>query len=87
MANADPDIFLFDEPFAGLFPHMVKIVEDVLKELKEHGKTVILIEHNMNLIREMCDYVFVMDSGKLLAEGEPDKVLAEKQVIEAYLGE
>ncbi len=87
MVDADPDIFLFDEPFAGLFPHMVKIVEDILKELKEHGKTVILIEHNMNLIREMCDYVFVMDSGKLLAEGEPDKVLAEKQVIEAYLGE
>jgi len=87
MVDADPDIFLFDEPFAGLFPHMVKIVEEILRELKKHGKTVILIEHNMNLIRELCDYIFVMDSGKLLAEGEPDKVLAEKEVIEAYLGE
>jgi len=87
MVDADPDIFLLDEPFAGLFPHMIKIVESIVKELKEQGKTIILIEHNMNLIRELCDYVFVMDEGRLLAEGEPDKVLEERKVIEAYLGE
>lgn len=85
--DGESDIFLFDEPFAGLFPHMVKIVESILQELKIQGKTIILIEHNMNLIRNLCDYVFVMDSGKLLAEGEPEKVLSKKEVIEAYLGE
>lgn len=81
------EIYLFDEPFAGLFPEMVKIVVSVLKELKDSGKTVILIEHNMNLIRELSDKVIVMDSGKLLAEGSPDEVLARRDVIEAYLGD
>lgn len=87
IVNGEADIFLFDEPFAGLFSHMVKTVEGILLELKTRGKSVILIEHNINLIRNLCDYVFVMDSGKLLAEGNPEKVLAEKEVIEAYLGE
>lgn len=81
------EIYLLDEPFAGLFPKMVKIVSGIIQELKQQGKTVILIEHNMELIRELCDYIFVMDEGKLLAEGEPEKVLAKKEVIEAYLGE
>ncbi|OGM95112.1 hypothetical protein A2524_03430 [Candidatus Wolfebacteria bacterium RIFOXYD12_FULL_48_21] len=83
----DASIFLFDEPFAGLFPEMIKVIVSVIKELKEAGKTVILIEHNMNLIRELCDHLIVMDSGKLLAEGKPDHVLAKREVIEAYLGE
>ncbi len=87
MVSGEPDIFLLDEPFAGLFPHMARIVESIIKELKEQGKTIILIEHNMGLIRELCDYVFVMDEGKLLAEGDPEKVLEKKEVIEAYLGE
>lgn len=81
------EIYLLDEPFAGLFPKMIKIVSGIVQELKQKGKSVILIEHDMNLIRELSDYVFVMDEGKLLAEGEPEKVLAKKEVIEAYLGE
>ncbi|AKM83896.1 TPA: ABC transporter ATP-binding protein [Candidatus Campbellbacteria bacterium] len=81
------EIYFFDEPFAGLFPEMVKLVSGIIKELRTHGKTVVLIEHDMGLIRELCDYVFVMESGKLLAEGEPEKVLKNKDVIEAYLGE
>jgi branched-chain amino acid transport system ATP-binding protein len=81
------EIYLLDEPFAGLFPQMVETVSKIINELKQEGKTVILIEHNMNLIRKISDYVLVMDSGKLLSEGEPDKVLARKDVIEAYLGE
>lgn len=81
------EVYLYDEPFAGLFPEMIKIVVSVIKKLKEQGKTVILIEHNMDLIRELSDHVIVMDSGKLLAEGKPHEVLARKDVIEAYLGE
>lgn len=79
-------IYLFDEPFAGLFPEMRKNVSLILRELREEEKTIILIEHNMELIRELCNYVFVMDSGKLLAQGEPSQVLQEGKVIEAYLG-
>lgn len=81
------EIFFFDEPFAGLFPEMVKLVASVIKELREKGKTVILVEHNMDLIRELCDHVYVLDAGKLLAEGTPSEVLARHDVVEAYLGE
>lgn len=81
------EIYLFDEPFAGLFPEMRKIVSKIIKELKQENKTIILIEHDMGLIRELCDYIFVMDEGKLLAEGKPEEVLEKREVIEAYLGE
>ncbi len=81
------EIYLFDEPFAGLFPEMRKIVVSVMEELKRAGKSIILIEHDMGLIRELSDYVFVMDSGKLLAEGKPEEVLKKREVIEAYLGD
>jgi branched-chain amino acid transport system ATP-binding protein len=80
-------VYFFDEPFAGLFPEMIKIVTSILKDLKDKGKTVILVEHNMEIIRELSDYCIVMDSGKLLAEGKPEEVLSRKDVIEAYLGE
>jgi ABC-type branched-subunit amino acid transport system ATPase component len=86
-SNGDIEVIFFDEPFAGLFPEMVKVVITVLKELRTHGKAVILVEHNMDLIRELSDHVFVLDSGGLLAEGSASEVLARKDVIEAYLGE
>ncbi|MDI6734005.1 MAG: ABC transporter ATP-binding protein [Patescibacteria group bacterium] len=81
------EIYLFDEPFAGIFREMAKIIAAIVNELRVQGKTVILIEHDMNLIRELCDHVFVLDSGKLLAEGKPEEVLKKKEVVEAYLGE
>ncbi|MEN9524165.1 MAG: hypothetical protein RL536_234 [Candidatus Parcubacteria bacterium] len=83
----DIEIIFFDEPFAGLFPEMIKTVVAVMKELREHGKTVVLIEHNMDLIRELSDHLYVLDAGQLLAEGNASEVLARKDVIEAYLGE
>ena len=83
----DSDIILLDEPFAGLFPEMAKKVRDVISKLRSKGKTIILVEHNMQLIRELADHVYVLDAGKLLAEGKPEHVLSERKVIEAYLGE
>jgi ABC-type branched-subunit amino acid transport system ATPase component len=83
----DINIIFLDEPFAGLFPEMIKIVTGVIKELRDQGKAVILVEHNMDLIRELSDHIYVLDSGELLAEGKPAEVLARKDVIEAYLGE
>ncbi|MEK7579427.1 MAG: ATP-binding cassette domain-containing protein [Patescibacteria group bacterium] len=79
-------VFL-DEPFAGLFPEMVKLVISIVKELRTQGKSVVLIEHNMDIIRELSDHLYVLDAGKLLAEGNPEEVLRQKDVIEAYLGE
>jgi ABC-type branched-subunit amino acid transport system ATPase component len=83
----DAKIILLDEPFAGLFKEIIKVVVEIMQELKQQGKTLVLIEHNMELIRQLCDYLYVMDEGKLLAEGKPEKVLEERKVIEAYLGE
>ena len=82
----DADIYLLDEPFAGLFPEMVKSVSDIIRDLKQRGKTVILVEHNMDIIRELSDTVIVMDGGKLLSQGKPERVLAEEKVIRAYIG-
>lgn len=81
------EIYLFDEPFAGLFPEMKKIIAGIIRDLKKQNKTIILIEHDMGLIRELCDYIFVMNEGKLLAEGGPEQVFKKREVIEAYLGE
>lgn len=81
------EIYLFDEPFAGLFPEMKKIVSGIIRELKQEKKTVVLVEHDIGLIRELCDHIFVMDEGKLLAEGKPEQILKKREVIEAYLGE
>jgi ABC-type branched-subunit amino acid transport system ATPase component len=83
----DAKIILFDEPFAGLFPEIVKKIEMIIQELKKEGKTIVLVEHNMAIIRNLCDHLIVMDAGKLLAEGNPEKVLSERIVLEAYLGE
>jgi branched-chain amino acid transport system ATP-binding protein len=81
------EVYLFDEPFAGLFPEMRKLVSSIMQELKQQNKTIILIEHDMGLMRWLCDYIFVMDEGKLLTEGTPNHVLEKREVIEAYLGE
>jgi len=85
--HGDIEIIFFDEPYAGLFPEMLKIVEKVMRELRDQGKAIVLIEHNMDLIRALSDYLYVLDAGQLIAEGKPEEVLARKDVIEAYLGE
>ncbi len=84
--SMDAGIFLFDEPFAGLFPGMVEIVESIIRGLRDKGCIVVLIEHDMELIRALTDYVFVLDSGVLLAEGRPHEVLNDRKVVEAYIG-
>ena len=82
----DVNTYLFDEPFAGLFPEMVERVKGIMKHMREQGHTIIFISHNMDIVRELSDYLFVLDSGTLLAEGEVNEVLSRKEVIEAYLG-
>ena len=82
----EADIYIFDEPFTGLSPKMVEEVLSIIEILRIESKTVILIEHNMNLIEQLSDYVIVLDHGTLLACGAPKDVLNNKLVQEAYLG-
>ncbi|MDR2902706.1 MAG: ATP-binding cassette domain-containing protein [Lactobacillales bacterium] len=82
----DADIYFFDEPFTGLFPEVVEHILGILRGLKEQGKTLIVIEHDMALIQKLCDDAIVLDYGHLLATGKPAEVLADKNVKEAYLG-
>jgi ABC-type branched-subunit amino acid transport system ATPase component len=81
------EVILFDEPYAGLFPEMIKKVSDILKKLRDEGKAIILVEHNMEIIRDLCDHLVIMDAGEVLAEGSPETILKRRDVIEAYLGE
>ena len=82
----DVNIYLFDEPFAGLFPQMLERIKDIMKQVRDEGRTVIFISHNMDIVRELSDHLIVLDSGRLLMEGDVDDVLAREEVIEAYLG-
>ena len=82
----DVDIYLFDEPFAGLFPRMLEQVKTILKEMREQDRSIVFVSHNMDIVRELADHLFVLDSGTLLAAGEVDEVLSRAKVIDAYLG-
>ena len=82
----DVDIFLLDEPFAGLFPQMLERVKDIMKQLREEGRTIVLVSHNMDTVRELSDRIIVLDSGSLLADGDVTEVLSRSEVIDAYLG-
>ena len=80
------NIFLLDEPFAGLFPQMLERVKVILKRMRDEGRTIIFVSHNMEIVREMSDHIIVMDSGQLLTSGDVEVVLNRKEVIDAYLG-
>jgi branched-chain amino acid transport system ATP-binding protein len=83
----DTKILFLDEPFAGLFPEMIEVIKKILREEKDNGVAIVLIEHDMSIIKELCDYVYVLDSGKNIAEGKAEVVLEDKAVKTAYLGD
>ena len=84
--SLDVRTYLFDEPFAGLFPQMLESVKDIMKRLRDEGHAIVFISHNMDIVRELSDHIIVLDSGKLLTEGEVEEALTRPEVIDAYLG-
>jgi len=83
----DPTILLLDEWLAGLNPTELETGIALIRDLRADGRTIILVEHVMDAIRSLCDRCVVMNSGQKIAEGAPSEVLADHEVIRAYLGD
>ena len=83
----DPDLILLDEATSGVNPSLIETIKDRIRRLNQRqGKTFLLIEHNMNFISDLCDRVYVLDYGERLAEGTPEEIMENEDVIEAYFG-
>lgn len=83
----DPELIMLDEPCAGLSNFAINEVTELILKLKERKKSIVLIEHNLPITMKVCDRIMVLSYGKKIAEGPPEVVKHDKQVIEAYLGE
>jgi branched-chain amino acid transport system ATP-binding protein len=82
-----PQVFMFDEPTAGMSVDEVPVILDLIHEIKARGdRTILLVEHKMDVVRSLADRIIVLHNGKLVAEGDPASVIASPIVQEAYLG-
>lgn len=81
-----PRLMLLDEPIAGLNATEAKAIADVIRRLRDLGVTVLVVEHNMEFVMQLCDAVSVLDHGELIATGTPGEIQRDERVINAYLG-
>jgi branched-chain amino acid transport system ATP-binding protein len=83
----EPEVFMFDEPTAGMSIDEAPVILNLIRKLKDDkGKTILLVEHKMDVVRELADRIIVLHNGALVADGEPAEVIASAVVQEAYLG-
>lgn len=83
----EPAVLLLDEPAAGMNPRETRALDGLICRIREEGISILLIEHDMKLVMSLSDHIFVMDYGKKIAEGPPEEVRRNPEVIKAYLGE
>lgn len=83
---SDPSLILLDEPVAGVNPTLAGRILDLIGSLRDRGKTIFLIEHDMDVVMNRCDWIIVLHQGKRLAEGAAGDVKRDQRVVEAYLG-
>jgi branched-chain amino acid transport system ATP-binding protein len=83
----EPEVFMFDEPTAGMSVDEVPVILDLIRDIKARGdKTILLVEHKMDVVRSLADRIIVLHQGELVADGDPATVIASPIVQEAYLG-
>lgn len=84
---AQPKLSLLDEPTAGVNPGLIPVIIGTLRRMnQEHGISLLIVEHNMQVVQEFCDHVYVLDTGRLICEGTPEVVHADARVLDSYLG-
>src|SRR3954468_24744959 len=83
---SDPKVVMLDEPMAGVNPALTQSLLGHVKDLREQGMTVIFVEHDMDVVRDISDWVVVMAAGRIIAEGPPESISQNKAVVDAYLG-
>ena len=81
-----PELVMLDEPMAGVNPALKQSLLGHVKSLREDGMTVLFVEHDMDMVRDISDWVIVMAQGRIIAEGPPDAVMSDQRVVDAYLG-
>lgn len=82
----DPELVMLDEPMAGVNPALTQSLLGHVKQLRAEGRTVIFVEHDMDVVQDISDWVVVMAEGRIIAEGPPRSIAEDQQVIDAYLG-
>lgn len=82
----EPKLIMLDEPMAGVNPALKQSLLDHIRSLKDEGRTVLFVEHDMDMVHEISDWVIVMAEGRVIAEGPPEAIGANQAVIDAYLG-
>jgi branched-chain amino acid transport system ATP-binding protein len=83
---ADPKVLILDEPSLGLAPMLVQLIRDIIVDINEQGTSVLLIEQNANMALSIADYGYIMEVGKVVMDGDPQKLLRDEDVQEFYLG-
>ena len=82
----EPRVLLLDEPVAGVHPEMIDRILGLLDQIRDQGRLLVFVEHDLEAVRQSADRVVVLDQGRVILQGEPEEVLAESEILEAYLG-